>query len=227
VELDPLKPEVQEALLQSAVYGDGDSLDRHVGEKLIRELGEVSPRLGVPAEAMLRMKPWMAGTTLTVLGALRSGYETDQGIDLWFLKRARSDGKSVVELESVAQQMDSLNGLATADQEQILAQALALLRDDGLAAYLDGMLEAWRRGDDDALYRLSQAGIDQPQTAQRLLDAMLLGRNRAMVQRIVRLMATRRPGFVVVGALHLAGKDGIQQMLRQRGYEVRQVGASE
>jgi hypothetical protein len=225
VELDPTKPGVHEALLKASMYAEGDSLDRHVGAQLSRDLQEATARLGVPSEALLRMKPWMAGTTLTVLGALRAGYRADQGIDLWFLQRARSAGKTIVEIETVEQQVGSLEGLGQADQESILAQAVALVRADSLGGYLDGLLAAWRDGDGDAVYRNSQAGIADATAAQRMLDAMLVERNRTMTQRIVRLLATKRPGFVVVGALHLAGAHSIVEMLRQRGYEVRQVGA--
>lgn len=225
VELDPARPGVQEAMLLRSLYGNGDSLERHVSEALVQDLRAASARLGVPAEALLKMKPWMAGTTLTVLGALRAGYQAEQGIDVWFLERARAGNKTVVELESVDQQVASLESLSRADQELMLAQALHLVRGDGLPAYLDGLLGAWRVGNGDALYRLSQGGIDDPAAAERVLNAMLVERNRAMVQRIVRLMATRRPGFVVVGALHLAGGDSIVDLLRARGYEVRQVGA--
>lgn len=223
VELDPEKPEVQEALLRGSMYGDGDSLERHASGDLVRALREATAGLGVPPDALLRMKPWMAGTTLTVLGALRAGYKADEGIDLWFLKRARDQGKAVVELETVEQQLASLDALPSADQERILVQAVALVRDGGLGGYLDGLLAAWRSGDSEAVYRLSQAGIEDGAAAQRMLEAMLVERNRGMTQRIVRLMATRRPGFVVVGALHLAGAHSIVEMLRGRGYEVRQV----
>jgi hypothetical protein len=227
LELDPTKPGVQEALLHGSLYGEGDSLERHVSPQLIAELQAAAGQLGVMPEALRRMKPWMAGTTLTVLGALRAGYKADEGIDLWFLQRARGDGKAVIELETVEQQVESLGSLPAADQERILAQAVTLVRDGSLPGYLDGLIAAWRSGDTEALHRLSQAGMEDAETAERVIDDMLAERNRAMSQRIVRLIATGRPGFVVVGALHLAGRHGIVEMLRQRGYPVRQLGGAE
>lgn len=225
VELDPEKPGVQETLLRGAMYGEGDSLDRHLPPDLTRELRAATVQVGLPPEGLLRMKPWMAATTLTVMAARHAGYEADQGIDLWFLQRARDQGKTVVELETVEQQLASLDGLSSADQERILIQAVALVRDAGIGGYLDGLLAAWRSGDSEAVYRMSQAGIEDRAAAQRMLDAMLAQRNRSITQRIVRLIATRRPGFVVVGALHLAGAQSIVEMLRRSGYEVRQVEA--
>jgi uncharacterized protein YbaP (TraB family) len=223
VELDPTRPGVQEALLRQSLYAAGDSLERHISPELARNLRQATARLGIPSEALLRMKPWMAGTTLTVVGALRAGYKADDGIDLWFLQRARNAPKTVVELESAQQQASALEGLAADVQASILVQAVALVLDDSLGSYLDGLLAAWRGGDSDGLYRLSQVGMEDGAAAQAMLDAMLVERNRAMTQRIVRLMATGRPGFVVVGALHLAGEQSIVEMLRSRGYEVRQV----
>jgi uncharacterized protein YbaP (TraB family) len=49
-------------------------------------------------------------------------------------------------------------------------------------------------------------------------------RNRAMAQRIAERMSKPGRGFVVVGAMHLAGPGSIPELLRAAGFSVRQVG---
>lgn len=225
LELDPAKPGLQEELLQRSLYADGDSLERHLSGPLVAELKAASERLGLPPETLFRMKPWMASTTLMLLAAMQSGYSADQGIDMQLLERARSQKKVVVELESVEQQVNSLDGLPAADQESMVAQAVRLAAGDGLTPYVDDMVKAWRDGDPERLYRLSQSGLEDSAASERLLRSLLTERNRAMTQRIIRLMATQRTGFVVIGALHLAGSGSVLDRLRDAGYEVRQVSA--
>lgn len=225
VELDPQKAGVQDSLLQGARYGDDDGLQNHVDAQLLAQIKTASLRLGMAPDTVLKMKPWMASTTLTVIGALRAGFRAEDGIDLWFIDRARKAGKAVVELETVAQQLESLDAIPPPQQQLLLAQSVRLASGDGLRGYFDGLIGAWRSGDDGALYRMSQTGIDDSAAAEDVLHALLAARNGAMTQRIVRLMATGRPGFVVVGALHLAGRASIVELLRSRGYQVRQVEA--
>ncbi len=226
LELDPAKPGLQEELLLRSFYADGDGLDRHLPGPLVQDLKETAARLGLPPDALLKMKPWMASTTLTMLSAMQAGYSADQGIDMQLLERARAQKKTVVELESVEQQVNSLDGLAAAEQELLVAQALRLAAGDGVTRYVDDMVQAWRGGDPEQLYRLSQSGLDDAAASERLLRSLLIERNRAMAQRIMRLMATQRPGFVVIGALHLAGSDSVLEQLKAAGFQVRQVAAT-
>jgi len=59
----------------------------------------------------------------------------------------------------------------------------------------------------------------EPQMYQRLL----VDRNRNWIPKIEALFARRGRAFVVVGAAHLVGADGLISMLRARGYTVEQM----
>ena len=59
---------------------------------------------------------------------------------------------------------------------------------------------------------------DDPLMYQRLL----VERNRNWLPRIEALFARPRPAFVVVGAAHLVGPDGLIAMLRAKGVRVDQ-----
>jgi uncharacterized protein YbaP (TraB family) len=51
---------------------------------------------------------------------------------------------------------------------------------------------------------------------------LITDRNRTMAQRIDELIKQGKPLFVVIGSGHLPGKDGVIELLRQRGYKLRQ-----
>jgi uncharacterized protein YbaP (TraB family) len=224
VELDPTAAAVSEQLMARALYLGDDSLDRHLDAELMGELSSALQRFGLPPQAVLKMKPWMAGTTVTLLAAMAAGYGTEHGIDMWFVTRARQQGKPVIELETVDQQVDSLERLSPQQQRLLVLQAVRLLGGGGVKPYLDDMVDAWRGGDGERLYRLSAAGLEDAAQGARLLQALVAQRNRAMAQRIAERMSKPGRGFVVVGAMHLAGPGSIPELLRAAGFSVRQVG---
>jgi uncharacterized protein len=223
LELDPEAPGAREQLMRQALYGEGDSLDRHLQPALVAELKGVLGRAGLPPEAILRMKPWMAGTTLTLMAAMQAGYAVDQGIDVVLLAQARARGKPVLELENADEQVASLERLPPGEQEAFVAQAVRLAGSDAIRGYVDDLVGAWRRGDADGLYRLSQSGLEDRALAQRMLEGLLEQRNRNMAQRLAALLSEGRSVFAVVGALHLAGEDSVIERLKAAGFEVRQL----
>lgn len=224
VELDPGAASVSERLMARALYAGEDSLDRHLDAELMRDLSAAVERYGLPPQALLKMKPWMAGTTVTLLAAMAAGYSTEHGIDMWFVSRAREQGKPVIELETVDQQVDSLERLSEQEQRLLVLQAVRLLGERGVKPYLDDMVEAWRTGDAGRLHRLSASGLDDAGQGERLLAAMVAERNRAMTRRIAERLGKPGRGFVVVGAMHLAGPGSIPELLRAAGFPVKQVG---
>jgi len=83
------------------------------------------------------------------------------------------------------------------------------------------MKQAWRRGD---VSKLKELGItpfknDFPE----MHKALLIDRNNAWMPQIETMLKTRAVEFVLVGALHLAGEDGLLTQLSARGYKVRKL----
>ncbi|MBL8506911.1 MAG: TraB/GumN family protein [Chitinimonas sp.] len=57
--------------------------------------------------------------------------------------------------------------------------------------------------------------------SRRLNDKLLGQRNRTMADKIAS-MAAARPPLVVVGAGHLAGDDSVLELLKTRGFRIKQ-----
>jgi hypothetical protein len=81
------------------------------------------------------------------------------------------------------------------------------------------LLDAWRRGDTATLARtLSEEFAEFPQLYRPLTE----DRNRAWVDQLTPLLDDRDDYLVVVGALHLVGRNSVVDLLRKRGYRVTQ-----
>jgi len=82
------------------------------------------------------------------------------------------------------------------------------------------LARAWKTGDTGAIEKVVLSDLkSEPQMYQRLL----VDRNRAWLPKIEALFARPKPAFVVVGAAHLVGTDGLITMLRAKGYIVTQL----
>lgn len=87
--------------------------------------------------------------------------------------------------------------------------------------FLDDMLAAWRSGDADKVDELMNRELrDGTPADRRMYQVLLVQRNRSMTDAIDRLLARGGRYFVVLGAAHFVGDDGIVAALRQRGYQV-------
>jgi uncharacterized protein len=95
----------------------------------------------------------------------------------------------------------------------------AVVRDDDSSP--DGSLaEAWRNGDFARIEAETRRGmLADPE----LREALFTGRNRAWTARIAGLLGRGERVFVAVGAAHMAGEDGVPEMLRARGFTVRRI----
>lgn len=83
------------------------------------------------------------------------------------------------------------------------------------------MLVAWRSGDADKVDELMNRELrDGTPADRRMYQVLLVQRNRSMTDAIDRLLARGGRYFVVLGAAHFVGDDGIVAALRQRGYQV-------
>jgi uncharacterized protein YbaP (TraB family) len=52
--------------------------------------------------------------------------------------------------------------------------------------------------------------------------ALVADRNRRWMTRLNSMLNERQDYLVIVGAMHLVGKDGVVELLRQRGFKIQQ-----
>ena len=83
------------------------------------------------------------------------------------------------------------------------------------------MKQAWRRGN---LAQLKAVGITPFKNEfPDIYQTLIVDRNNAWLPKIEAMVKSREVEFVLVGALHLAGDDGLLALLVARGYRVRQL----
>jgi uncharacterized protein YbaP (TraB family) len=83
---------------------------------------------------------------------------------------------------------------------------------------IDWLVREWREGKTERIEReLVQA---MQRESPRMYRRLLAERNRAWVPELIGMMREGKKGFVLVGAMHLSGTDGLLALLKNKGYTV-------
>lgn len=227
VELD-IAMEDQEAFdelsKELGMYQDGTTLKDHVPADTYAALGELLAELELPADAFDEFKPWMVATTIDFLQVTEAGYDGDLGIDMHFLEQAKASNLPILELESAELQLNMFNDFSDELQVGLLNNSIAAYHagpDENAQYMIDHMIQMWIDGDQELLGELT-TGFD---FSEEYNKAMLTDRNIGMVDKIKGYLddEENKTYFVVVGAAHMVGPDGIVPLLRAQGYTVTEL----
>lgn len=182
-------------------------------------LERAAAEAGLPggAATLQPMRPWLAAVTLAMTPLVRAGMDPAQGVDRVLRARMEKAGKTVEGLETAEQQLRMLADMPERMQIDFLRQSLDEVAEG--PARLRELIDAWRRGDIDAIARIEDEDLrkDSPE----LYDRMLVQRNQAWAKAIAERMHHPGTTFVAVGAGHLAGPDSLQVQLEKLGVEVK------
>jgi hypothetical protein len=206
----------------SASYQPPDSLEKHVAAADYARFRKLLPKYSLREAQLVRFKPFMAVSLLVFSEWARLGYLPQHGVDAYLIRKARAEGKSVAEIEGVAIQAALMDSLTEEENRVAFAGMLGALESGLAAEQITGMVNAWQAGDPDLLLEVARKYNSEVAGAQAFEDKFIWGRHAEMVQKVEGYLAqTRNPHFVAVGALHLAGPQGLVELLRKRGHVVR------
>lgn len=183
-------------------------------------LTNVSRTFGLPVTLVERQKPWLASLTLTSAVLQKLGYSAAYGVDMQVMREA-APRMPIIELESAAYQFDLLSGMEQKDQIAMLMQTLHEIDDAG--RHYGDMLDAWLNGNIEKLDRVMFEAFDRMVRGDVIYRRLILERNERMTDAIARLSREHGVLFVVVGAGHMVGENGIVERLKSAGYYVEQL----
>ena len=216
--------ESQDARLQSsmddAIYQPGRTLKSELSQPDYLELMDILSRVGIPIQSVQQFRPWFLSLMVQQVLWSRLGLRAEYGIDAYFRTKAAGQ-KDIEELESVDAQLAMLSSLS--DQEHILLLSWDTEDLEQGVQELDELLRIWQRGDSEAMEQALRRDIQDEPRFEPMWDIMVNDRNLGMADRIVAFLASTKRYFVVVGAAHLIGRQGLVALLQQRGYAVQQL----
>ena len=195
------------------LYSEEDYL--FVNEQLVSLTGSGLEQLGA-------MKP--AAVQLTVIALAYMKYFPNinlmNTLDLLIQSEAAKDEKPVLGLETADDQIRVLFGIMNL-QRQADVLLCNLKNIDQLMAVIPEQIDAYNHGDLNKLYQqLDDTEICPSPPSE--FDALNKDRNIAWMKKLPQMMK-EKSSFIAVGALHLAGKEGLLNLLEKAGYTVEAV----
>ena len=203
--------------LGKAMLTDGRTLEQLVAPSTFAEVSRRAEKAGLPMMAIQRMKPWLVAITLMGPTLQAAGFKAELGVDRHFFDRAKAAGLKRQSLETLVYQIDRFDQLSPKLQEDMLISGMKDL--DTQVGNVNEMARQWAAGDVKALEKSLLISIEE---SRELYDRLLVERNRNWVPHVEACLTNNSGCFVVVGAAHLVGPDGLPVLLAKKGYKVTQ-----
>jgi uncharacterized protein YbaP (TraB family) len=208
-------PEVANALMSKLMAKEGEKITESLKPETIEALEAFLEKRNIPLAMMDQFN--ISGVYLVLFSMeLANMGMTNAGVDEHYDTKARKDNKTLGKMETIEQQMSFFSKIGLGNEDQLIMYTLRDLEE--MPKLMAQMKQTWRSGD-RAKYRelmLDPFIKDYPQTYK----ALLVERNNNWMPKIEALFDTPEIELVLVGALHMIGKDGLLQQLEGKGYTV-------
>ena len=98
-------------MMQYLTYKDERTLESELPEDIYEKIAKMFETQGIPKYMYNKFKPWFAVITLQSDAFKGAGYSSLEGIDMYFLKKAREKKIEVLEIETLESQIQLLEEL--------------------------------------------------------------------------------------------------------------------
>ena len=208
---------MQGKMLRRGMYPKGQTLSDNISSETYEMLREKLETSGLSILQFDQFRPWMVALTITGSEMIRLGFDPELGLDRSFFNMAKQDSKELLFLESNEFQINLFSGLGRKKQEALLRQVLIEIKI--IESMFADMVSAWKSGSAEKLNSIMNESF---RGFPDLHDRLITKRNRRWVAKILNMARQQGDLLVVVGAAHLVGEKSVVDLLRQKGYEVKQ-----
>ncbi len=227
VECDVSSANFDLSIYSKYMYTDGTTIKDHVPEEQYNAAVRTLTEAGVYMSAFDYMKPFMWSEYVELAAAGEAGLSSNYGIDVNMIKRAKSDGKELLELESVDFQLELLANLSD-DIQAMLFEEIAY--DGVMEDYKKLLAETyaeWKNGNDisEASESPTESSVDEEtlKLAEEYNKILIDDRNVGMEEKIKSYMEDGKKVMVLAGTAHFYGEKGIISLLENDGYTIRKL----
>lgn len=207
-----------QALSAERGFGGPGTLESAVGADLARRARALAAELGLPAQVVGGMRPWLAAQTLAAAAIGRTGADPQLGADNRVISLARGEGLAIEALDTPAVQIGVFAD--TSDETQKLVLESAIDQADDVETVIAAQNDAWLKGDVDALTTWLSESFDG--APEDFLDRLFAERDARWARRLD-AVAAEGPSFVAVGAGHVVLENGLLDRLRAKGWRAARI----
>lgn len=211
--------EFQQKIQAVGWYEAGEGLDKILSEEAYDSLITYCERAGIPAANINKFKPPLILLVLLSIELGKMGVSVEYGIDMFFYRLALGEGKDIIYFETIDEQLEHIMSMGVGYESEMVLNSLSEMTET--RNKIEEMILCWKAGDEKRVNDLLMRDLkrDYP----RIFQSLIVDRNAEWMPEIEALFLTEEDEFVLVGAGHLVGEEGIVAQLRERGYTVKKL----
>jgi uncharacterized protein YbaP (TraB family) len=224
VNTDAVEPAMlREKFLEYAVLPNGQSLGTALTPSTLASVSAHLQAQSMTLASVASLKPAMLATQLAVARLSALGYLPEFGLERHFMDAAGA--RPILELETIDQQLAVLTSPPMPVQDEMLAETIDQM--DAIEPIISAMIVAWLAGDEREFRRLFDLESGDSLEVQAFMRRLLEDRNVGMADKIASYLQMPGTTFVLVGAAHLTGLEGIVALLEARGLKGRRINSND
>lgn len=217
LDLENVQPTAEMAMAMMMVTTSLKSLYADVADynKVKAYLDE---KFGDMAAQIAVMKPFWIMSTLTSLEQ-GANMNKEDIVDVRLQKAAAAAGLAVKPLETIEEQLNAINAISLKEQAEMLLEYIEDETTHNTNDMMEQIKACYAKSDLSCL----ETVYNENQFGKEAEGALIIGRNKTMIERLSAMMSAGKSVFCAVGALHLPGEQGLITLLRNSGYTVTPV----
>lgn len=229
---------MQFELVMSFLCENGKTLKDYLSDEGYEIIIKYMKDNGIYNEIYEMYRPGLIYSLISNVTVDKSKLDVNKGIDMYFLSEAKDDNKQILEIESAQMQYNLLASMPDELYEFIILSYIA--QEEQEVKGLKDLYEGWLEGNIDGLIDNNddldidkiKEGLTEEEKVEfdkslELLntfnDALINNRNTDMTSVVDNYFKEGKNVFVVVGAAHIVGENGLANELAKLGYEVKLI----
>jgi len=216
LEIDMDDPNMQSKMMQNMMMKDGKTIKNILSENDYKNLASFfKENTGMGLDMFNSMKPFAVTAMLMsklVPCSPPASYEAE------FMKIAKEQKEEIKGLETVEYQMSIFDSIPYKDQLDDLVK----MANEGLEESKKEFEKLNALYESENIEGLMKMMVESGDMMSEFIDELLDKRNRNWIP-VIEKMSKEMPTFYGVGAMHLAGDQGVIKLLRKAGYTVEAV----
>ena len=216
LEIDMDDPELQKQMMMNMTMKDGASLSNLISKEDFSIVDDfLQKNMGMSAKMIDNFKPFMISSMLLpkLLDCPIKSFEME------LMKVAKEQEEEIYGLETISDQLDVFDQIPYQEQaEELVKTAKDGMKKDKLE--MEKVMKVYI--DKDIEKMLDLMAKSENKISANYNDILLINRNRKWIS-VIEQNSKEIPTFYGVGAAHLAGENGVINLLRKLGYTVEAV----
>lgn len=208
----------QKKLQKKSQYEQDQNLFSLLNDKANKALVAYCEKRHIPVAVFSSMRVGLVVASISMAELGLMGID-QRGVDEHYLTLARKHQKTIHSLESVDQQIRFLVDMGKGKESEFLLQSLNEINE--MSKDINLLRKAWREGDTELMNTLMIE--DMQQQYPQIYNQLLRQRNLNWMPTLMALPQQNLKTMVLVGAAHIAGKDGLLVLLKEAGFSVEQM----